>query len=214
MILTCSACSTRYLVDPTALGGAGRRVRCAHCGHVWHQPPPVDAPRPVEPPPLEAKAEGRIQLPALRPPPPRSHGAVWVVAVLVLVALGVGVAWERESIVEMWPVSAKLFAIVGLRTSPPGSGLNLRIETTARATTNGIPELVVDGVVENTSSIARPVPRLKVILRDSAEHELQSHTFSVSQQRLLPGASVPFHTTVDQPADAATQVAVTFAGSG
>jgi predicted Zn finger-like uncharacterized protein len=36
MIVTCPACQTRYLVDETELGGeAGRRVRCASCGHLW-----------------------------------------------------------------------------------------------------------------------------------------------------------------------------------
>lgn len=37
MIVTCPACETRYLVDEAELGGeAGRRVRCASCGNLWH----------------------------------------------------------------------------------------------------------------------------------------------------------------------------------
>jgi predicted Zn finger-like uncharacterized protein len=37
VIVACPACQTRYLVEESELGGeAGRRVRCASCGHLWH----------------------------------------------------------------------------------------------------------------------------------------------------------------------------------
>jgi predicted Zn finger-like uncharacterized protein len=37
MILTCPQCSTRYQADAAKFAGTGRKVRCAKCGHVWHQ---------------------------------------------------------------------------------------------------------------------------------------------------------------------------------
>lgn len=36
MILECPECGKRYLVDPRAVGMAGRTVRCAACKHEWH----------------------------------------------------------------------------------------------------------------------------------------------------------------------------------
>src|ERR1700748_2878602 len=40
MILTCPNCSTRYQADEAKFPPSGRQVRCAKCGHVWHQPGP------------------------------------------------------------------------------------------------------------------------------------------------------------------------------
>ena len=39
MILTCPACGTQYAVKDGAIPDGGRKVRCASCGHSWHQMP-------------------------------------------------------------------------------------------------------------------------------------------------------------------------------
>ena len=39
MILTCPACSIKYVVKDGAIPPAGRQVRCASCKHSWHQDP-------------------------------------------------------------------------------------------------------------------------------------------------------------------------------
>ncbi len=39
MIITCPSCSSRYPVDAASFEPSGRKVRCAKCGHSWHQAP-------------------------------------------------------------------------------------------------------------------------------------------------------------------------------
>src|SRR5450755_3191907 len=60
MIVSCPACTTRYLLEPAALGASGRTVRCAKCEHSWHQGPPDDMPREVD---LAIPPAGSVPLP-------------------------------------------------------------------------------------------------------------------------------------------------------
>jgi len=49
MILTCPSCGTQYAVKDGAIPPEGRKVRCAACGHSWHQAPEqVDEPQALE----------------------------------------------------------------------------------------------------------------------------------------------------------------------
>lgn len=57
MILTCPECATRYVVKDGSIGPKGRKVRCANCGHSWHQEADVaamadESPLTAPPPPI------------------------------------------------------------------------------------------------------------------------------------------------------------------
>jgi len=41
MIVTCPSCETHFTVPEAALGTRGRVLRCARCGHKWHQVPAI-----------------------------------------------------------------------------------------------------------------------------------------------------------------------------
>jgi predicted Zn finger-like uncharacterized protein len=76
MILTCPQCETRYQADAAKFAPPGRKVRCAKCGHLWHQ----DAPEPEEgglrpfttPEPEPAPAPEPVSAPVTEPEPQRA----------------------------------------------------------------------------------------------------------------------------------------------
>jgi predicted Zn finger-like uncharacterized protein len=238
MIVVCPQCNTRYLVDPRALGADGRRVRCAQCSHTWHHKPPAEAlaelesvaapavqepaarDQRVEPqfdrPPLaeQQESEHRIQLPALTQPRRRPWVAVGWVVLLVVVGLAAGGAvWERDAVIRIWPPSGRLYALFGLSVPQPSDVLKVTAQA-RRDEENGVPRLVIEGEVANISPEAQSVPKLKVELKDAGNRVVQSWSFDVSTDRLLPGASVPFTTSVARPSDAATDMSVTFTADG
>lgn len=59
MILACPSCHTRYVVPDTAIGPAGRTVRCANCRHSWFQAPGTS----------EAAVDANPPVPAINPDP-------------------------------------------------------------------------------------------------------------------------------------------------
>ncbi len=222
MIVTCTSCSKRYLVDARVLGPSGRTVRCASCGNTWFLPPPADAVLPAsivpEPSPAisveDERRERRVQLPAVKRSRGRGPLIVWSLVGAAIVAAVWGLIVAQDNVVRLWPPAAKLYAMIGRGQPVAGTGLELRKVTPSRGIENGTPILAVDGEVVNVSTVVRDVPKLRVALRDGNDHELQVWTTSVTDQRLLPGASVSFHTTITQPAEAATGVVVSFASPG
>ena len=220
MIVTCPVCSTRYLVDPRALGETGRLVRCASCAHTWHQAPAEDAPLRVDLPPPEpalepdpGRAAGRVQLPALPAVRRRSSLLGWLAYAVVLFAIiAGGLWWTRDTVVSRWPAMARYYAMLGIATDAAQDSFEFHNVVPVRDTENGLPTLVIQGELVNVSKVARQVPKLKVTLLDSGKRELQSWSFTVSEDRLLPGASVPFRTSIAQPNEAATQINVSIDG--
>lgn len=218
MIVTCPACSTRYLVDPRALGSAGRTVRCANCANTWHQEPAEDLPRTLEVTPEELgprpSRSGRYPPPAL-PPKARKWPTYVAAGVLALLVFGaVAGVLARDRVATMWPQTAKLYGLVGLSVPPPGTGLKLDAVSPHRDTENGVPVLIVEGVVRNISSTPRDIPKIKVILRDSSGNSVQATIFTATEPRVPPGGGVPFRTTIVQPSSSATDISVDFAEGG
>ncbi len=200
MILTCPSCAVRYLVDARALGAKGRMVRCARCGHTWRETAP-EAALPADDSPLPP------------PPLPRWGAAIaWsLTAIALLAGLGYAAIVERDRVVGVLPAAGALYARAGFPVGDGGLGLEFRNVTTSREMENGLPSLVIAGEAKNVSSIARAVPKLVVTLRDRSERDLQDMTVAAPADRLQPGESVPFHTSITQPAEEASGVVVTFA---
>jgi predicted Zn finger-like uncharacterized protein len=208
MILTCPRCSTRYHVDPTALGTDGRTVRCAGCGERWSVKPPADTPQIVEFGP-SAQAP---RVPVAAPAPARRRGSrgllAWLSAVL-LILLAASAVIGRNEIVAGFPATASVYQLLGL---PVAAEIGLQFESikSTRLEEGGISVLVVEGAIVNPTSSDRPVPPIRITLLDSGGRELQEELFRAKEQLLEAGSKTSFSGRVVNPAERARNYSVTF----
>jgi predicted Zn finger-like uncharacterized protein len=115
MILTCSSCSTRYLVDPAQLGAAGRLVRCAKCGHSWMETPSAQelaaAPGAMPPPP--SFVSGQLPVPVRPGRRKRLPVLTWLGLSLAVLVMAAAVVQGRDAIVAQWPYAERLYRAAG-----------------------------------------------------------------------------------------------------
>ena len=231
MILTCSSCATRFLVDAAAIGATGRHVRCARCQHSWFQEPAVDLPRLVPP---DANKTGAFQqetspfadmvAPVMRPSPLRRGANLPVIprrsnrmvemlswaalAIFVISLLGGGYLF-RDKIVHAWPQAVKLYSALGLDL--PVRQLQLTDVSFSQSTQEGRPALTVKGMISNNGGTEITAPKVLVKLRNAAGRDIFQWTHQLPNPILGPGAKVPFETSLVDPPAEARNLEVTFA---
>ncbi len=197
--------------------------------------PEAPAPEPPEPPESSEPTPPEAALPEAAPPlerpqrrrPGRRGAAVqvepearkwqalvaWFVLVFLVSAIIAGGYRFRQDLVDVWPPIAKLYEVAGLDVRlPPGYGLDvvLDVENTARSVIAGVPVLIIEGMIVNTSGLKREVAGIRVILRDDRDNPLQDWVFKPDAESLEPDASIPFKTRVENPDKRASNVRFEF----
>jgi len=229
MILTCPACDTRYNVaDEAVSSAAGRQLRCANCGHLWHFAAALQETLPLGPrrvagatagiaPPLPVMGPatagadtadsllelGTVATPAVAPQHVRRSlgrlvSLLSVFAALLLLILA------RNAVIAVWPQTAAVYGALGLYTET--SGLDLKVTPTRTGE-----DFAVVAEITNTTDAARPVPRLRMALLDGGRNELEVRIVDPDVNQLAPGAVTRVRTIFAHPSITASDVEVTFA---
>jgi predicted Zn finger-like uncharacterized protein len=227
MILTCPSCETRYQVDEAAIDrAAGRQVRCANCGYLWHFAPSLEENLPAQAAPAArlaaagpaAAAETDTSSPLSAtldlgsPAAPAigrmGHGrrAIFQAVVILVVAGAVLVPiLGRNMVVQTWPEATKVYDAVGLKTAGPGTGLDITVRTLRSEGS-----FVVTGEITNTTDQPLSVPPLRVVLRDSTQREVEFQIIDPPVATLPAGKAAQFKAVFEHPSVTATDVVATF----
>ena len=232
MILTCPACATRYQADDAKFPPQGRQVRCAKCGHSWHQQPPppekaplsVPEPDPVldapAPEPAPEPAYARTRTSTYKPPaPPKPRPPLlpmvgvalgWIGLIAVVLLIGLSAVRYRQEITVIWPQSAGVYSRLGMPVN--SQGIDFVHVDYHRESEDGQVVLAVTGQIVNNGAHELPVPQnIRVTLSDAGNHELYHWNFAPGVQTLKPGQVFPFTTRLSSPPASARHLEVRFA---
>jgi predicted Zn finger-like uncharacterized protein len=136
---------------------------------------------------------------------PLSNLQSGILALIVTNAILVG--W-RNDVVRILPQTASFYATLGLSVNLRGLAFDSIATTTEQH--EGVPILVVEGSVVNNTRKIVDVPRLKFVVRNSANEEVYSWTAVAPRATLPPGEAVAFRSRLASPPTDGRDVLVRF----
>jgi predicted Zn finger-like uncharacterized protein len=125
----------------------------------------------------------------------------------LIIANAILVGW-RNDVVRILPQTASFYATLGLPVNLRGLAFDSVATTTEQH--EGVPILVVEGSVVNNTRKIVDVPRLKFVVRNSANEEVYSWTAVAPRATLPPGEAVSFRSRLASPPTDGRDVLVRF----
>jgi predicted Zn finger-like uncharacterized protein len=235
MILTCPSCATRYEADAAKFLPAGRKVRCAKCGHTWHQPAPASGHEipAAEPAKESADAGAADPSPAVAAAPetvpetpmaasvataakPRTGwrtGALtgWAILFVVVALLCWLAVAFRQGIASVWPQTATFYNAAGLTVNTVGLAFE---DVSYRVTSeDDQPVLHIKGKIVNITQRELTVPAIQAALIDEARRHLYDWNIVAQAKTLAPGKATTFQAHLPSPPSGARHVDLKFVKS-
>ena len=236
MILTCPSCQARYVVPDSAIGPAGRKVRCAGCRHSWFQDPPElvvgseaaaaslpappfaaplsrSAPAPAERrsferrEPVQASAPEWDRTPVPEPPPFRPRRNPARIWTIAAVIAALLMTGAAFAI-QYVGVDVGRWVGIPVQTGEVLGFADQNVRTTRLESGNAV--LEVSGSIVNQTDQPQRVPQILAELKDANNRVIYSWSIAPPVAELPPRGRVPFNSANVGAPPGGRQLSLTF----
>jgi predicted Zn finger-like uncharacterized protein len=132
----------------------------------------------------------------------------WPIVILGLILLDLSLIGWRAEVVRLAPQTASLYAAIGLGVNL--RGLALANVTTETQITDGVPVILVRGLIVSAATRTVAVPRVRFAVRDVNGNEIYTWTALPVRGLLSPGETLAFQSRLAAPPPGAHDVVVRF----
>lgn len=183
MIITCSKCKTQFAVASTAIGAAGKKVRCSHCGNVWLQEPleKITNVKNIQPPPEKvAQVPKNSNLPVIKKQYKVTIGMGIALAVLTVFAVVLGILSH--------PGAAPSFSsIFGIKNT---EGLFFQNVKVVKERDKNKLKFQIEGDIVNSSEVSMDMTYIVATVYSKGGREMGKYYFEPTQATIMPGEIV------------------------
>lgn len=223
MIITCPACTKRYLVDDTAVDEAGRQVHCAVCNHEWFF-------KPVK----ESASLDHVQFDAMGPSVAQnvrhaSRHLTWLLSITSLILIGAALYFGRYTISTYSATAAQIYRMIGLEPTLQDQKFVFQNVVPYMDEKDPHAKLIIRGELLNTGKTVLSLKPLKIKVKGNCSYapspeQMKARLFGTGQKscvlkewtyypagtRLFPGEKLNFETQSTDPIKGAESIKVTF----
>jgi len=229
----------RYSASSTAIGGEGRKVRCASCGHNWQvdasgeekrdqelflaneaefsSPENMETEDPAAPEQQQQVRRDPKVAQAIRARREAERQqkklikqrVIWGGAVAVVVLLFAASWVFKMDVVRIWPKTASFYSALGVSVNIVG--LEIHDITAMRKMRGGTNVLQISGAVVNVTKRKQQVPLLAAEILDDQGQPVFSWLVEIEQKELEEGEKLSFTTDFREPPAGALRVMIMFA---
>lgn len=166
---------------------------------------PADAPEPTHEP-VDAPLVRRSK--RLHKAAAKTSLKGWTTVILALLAVITGIIAFRSDVVRLMPQTASLFEKIGMSIN--ARGLAFHDVSTTLETQEGVPVLVITGVIVNMTKQPLGVPRLRLALLNEAGREVHSWSALPERSFLGPREAQPVKIRLASPPAESSRVQMRF----